>query len=102
MRHHPLLILKLLLFTYVPCLLFCLPFKYCSSWDSSIVILKDPFIYFTGQNGASPSYTSGLSQTTSLIGIAKKMYVDIIKIARSNINNLRYSDATTLMAESEE
>ena len=30
------------------------------------------------------------------------MYVDIIKIARSNINNLRYSDATTLMAESEE
>ena len=27
---------------------------------------------------------------------------DGIKIARKNINNLRYADATTLMAESEE
>ena len=26
----------------------------------------------------------------------------VIKIARRNINNLRYADATTLMAESEE
>ena len=27
---------------------------------------------------------------------------DVIKIARRNINNLRYADDTTLMAESEE
>ena len=34
--------------------------------------------------------------------ILNKYFHKVIKIARNNINNLRYADDTTVMAESEE
>ena len=44
---------------------------------------------------------SGLDEAQARIKIAGEAQAGI-KIARKNINNLRYADDTTLMAESEE
>ena len=89
-----------------PSLLHCRQTLYCLSHQGSINIKLDPYIHEI--RGIAPGVLAqrlGLLLEETVYFSKQLDQIDFktgIKIAGRNINNLRYADDTTLMAESEE
>ena len=74
------------------------------SWlqSPSAVILEPPKIESDTVSTVSPSISHEVMRPDAMIFVGLEETEAGIKIAGRNINNLRYADDTTLMAESEE
>ena len=74
------------------------------SWlqSPSAVILEPPKIKCDTVSTVSPSISHEVMRPDAMIFVGLEETEAGIKIAGRNINNLRYADDTTLMAESEE